>query len=71
MTPAELKERRRDRELRKQWLQQKRMAEIKRLTDVADGIRSIKPEFPSLSPVLDLAIDAANLAIDALRRQAA
>lgn len=68
MTPAELRERRRDRDLRAQWLASKRDAEILRLRSLIGGIEDIKPTYPQISNVLDLAIDAANLAISSLER---
>lgn len=70
MTPAELKERRRDRQLRKEWLKQRRLTEIERLRDGISGMYNIKPLFPNAASTIDLAVDAMWLMINDLQKQA-
>lgn len=67
LTPTELRERRRDRDLRTQFLRHKRVQQSERLWQTIYGICQLRRDHPSLLPIWDRAEQLAFNEIESLQ----
>jgi hypothetical protein len=64
MTPAELRERRRDLDLRRAYAKHQQEQERERLRRVSDEIWQLIPTYPKLAPILGMAFTIASQLIE-------